>query len=62
MLSPMPQLFHDSGKGLEAKYAPMGGPMQKQIANAMPICARALERVVGVVTSDMMALYFCGGM
>ncbi len=26
----------DDGIGLDAKYAPMGGPIQKQIANAIP--------------------------
>jgi len=31
--------------------------MQKQIAKAIPTCARALERVSGVETSEMMALY-----
>lgn len=30
--------------------------MQKQIANAMPTCARAFARVAGVETSDKIAL------
>lgn len=30
--------------------------MQKHMANAIPTCARALERLAGVVTSDRMAL------
>lgn len=34
----------------------MGGPMQKQMANAMPTCARAFERFAAVVTSERMAL------
>lgn len=34
----------------------MGGPMQKQIANAMPTCANAFERVAVEVTSERIAL------
>lgn len=34
--SSMPDATIDEGNGFDAKYAPMGGPMMKQIANAMP--------------------------
>lgn len=51
-----PRLFIDLGKGEEAKYAPIGGPMQKHTANAIPTCASALDRVSGEVTSERMAL------
>ncbi len=46
----------EGGRGLVAKYAPTGGPTQKQIAKAMPTCARAFDRLAGVVTSERMAL------
>lgn len=58
MLSSGPQLFIDLGRGREAKYAPMGGPMQKHIAKAMPTWASAFERVAGDVTSERMALAY----
>ena len=56
-LTSIPEAVKEGGRGRDAKYAPMGGPMQKHIANAMPTWARAFERVSGVVTSDKMALY-----
>lgn len=34
----------------------MGGPMQKQMAKAMPTWARAFARLAGVVTSERIAL------
>jgi hypothetical protein len=34
--SVVPSTVCRSATGWEAKYAPMGGPMQKHIANAMP--------------------------
>lgn len=37
----------------------MGGPIQKQMAKAIPTWAKALERFVGVVTSDKMAMASC---
>ena len=55
-LSSMPEAVKEGGRGRDAKYAPMGGPMQKHIANAIPTCAKAFARVSGVVTSDKMAL------
>ena len=51
-----PDARKDEGRGLDAKYAPMGGPMQKQMANAIPTWASALERLAAVVMSDRMAL------
>ena len=45
------------GSGREAKYAPIGGPIMKQIAKAMPTWARALDRFAGVVISEMIALW-----
>jgi len=42
--------------GRVAKYAPIGGPIQKHIANAIPTWASALERVAGDVTSERIAL------
>jgi hypothetical protein len=56
MLNSKPPAFHAEGIGFDAKYAPMGGPMMKQIANAIPICARALLRFAGVVMSERIAL------
>ena len=56
MLNSNPQELIPDGKGLEAKCAPIGGPMQKQIAKAIPTCARALDRLAAVVTSERMAL------
>lgn len=44
------------GNGLEAKYAPMGGPIQKQMANAIPTEASALLRFAAEVMSDSMAM------
>ena len=44
ILSSMPLLPRDKGTGREAKYAPIGGPMIKQMANAIPTCAKALAR------------------
>ena len=57
MFSSMPRAPTDGGIGRDAKYAPIGGPMQKQIANAIPTWARALERFAGVVTSERIALF-----
>jgi hypothetical protein len=34
----------------------MGGPMQKQMAKAMPTWARAFARLAGVVMSERIAL------
>lgn len=56
ILSSTPQELIDGGKGLEAKYAPIGGPTQKQMAKAMPTWASALERLAAVVTSERIAL------
>ena len=53
-----PKLFIDLGRGRVAKYAPIGGPMQKHIANAIPTWASALDRVSGEVTSERMALRY----
>jgi hypothetical protein len=53
-----PSLVCPSITGREAKYAPMGGPIQKHIANAMPTCARAFARLAGVVMSERIALWF----
>jgi hypothetical protein len=36
--------------------------MQKQMAKAIPTCAKALDRFSGVVTSDNMALDRMGGL
>ena len=55
-MTSMPEAVKEEGRGRDAKYAPMGGPMQKQIAKAMLTCARAFARVSGVVTSERMAL------
>lgn len=52
----MPSGVCSSATGWEAKYAPMGGPMQKHIAKAMPTCARAFARLAGVVMSERIAL------
>ena len=46
----------EGGSGFVAKYAPTGGPTQKQIANAIATCARAFERLAGVVMSERIAL------
>jgi len=58
ILSSSPYGFRKAGRGRgrDAKYAPMGGPMQKQIANAIPTCANVRERVAGVVISERIAL------
>ena len=56
MLSSSPQLSTECGRGRDAKYAPIGGPIQKQMANAIPTYARPLDRLADVVTSDMIAL------
>jgi len=44
------------GRGLVAKYAPIGGPTQKQIAKAIPTWARALDLVACEETSERIAL------
>jgi len=51
-----PKVFMEAGRGREAKYAPIGGPIQKHIAKAIPTWASALDRSAGVVTSDKIAL------
>lgn len=56
MLNSNPPAVSDEGTGRVAKYAPIGGPIMKQIAKAIPTCASALARLAGVVTSEMIAL------
>jgi hypothetical protein len=56
MLSSIPELPIGIGKGREAKYAPIGGPMMKQIANAIPTFESAFPRLADVVTSERIAL------
>ena len=36
MLSSIPPGLNAGGTGREAKYAPIGGPIMKHIANAIP--------------------------
>lgn len=43
ILSSRPHCLKAGGGGLDAKYAPMGGPIQKQMAKAIPTWASALD-------------------
>lgn len=56
MLNSNPPPVKAPGRGREAKYAPIGGPIMKQIAKAIPTCANAFPRFSGVVMSEIMAL------
>jgi len=56
MLTLMSNACIARGRGLVAKYAPIGGPIQKQIAKAIPTWARALDLVACEETSERIAL------
>ena len=56
MLSSIPVKMGVCGNGRDAKYAPIGGPMQKQIEKAIPINASDRVRRSGGVMSERMAL------
>ena len=45
------------GGGTVEPDRPIGGPMQKQMENAIPTRASDFDRVSGGVMSDKMALY-----